>query len=940
MTAPNWESAPLVQDERTIPAVSGWESAPIVEEQPAVAAPAPALALDLTRSGREVYADIQNLAPAERQRALDQWAELRIAKQREAEGGGVLPRLMDAGVNLARGQVFGSYLDEFGGWLQGKVHDVSGGTVGAPQEVATALYRARDRAISKERPIESGVTQLAGGLITGIPLFNALIAPRVAQGAAQAAPGMVRRMATGAAVGAPLGIAAGHGEGTGAWDDPTRIAGAKWGAGIAGGLGAVLPPVVSGGGWAAGKLSDAVSPYVARVGATASANLEALRRRLGLHASAYGPPAQPLAPGAEAAAEQVIANQLSRAGVTPAQLQARLSASETASLYHGGGERGAPGASYAQNALAPVDLDPSLQRLGGSVVRQSPEAGNTAGDFIVGRQTGLTPRSGPLPELTGIPTHPKLSVRPPDDKPMGQFERVKDALKRAFLLRDEKHHGHGANAYRTEQQIIHDARTEANALYGEAYEAGENVNLRAVIAPVLQKWRTEADNAPHSVGNAIRDLIKEFESKTGPITNIKRFQQAKEFADGKIQNWLESVEGRNRHVGGELNKLKNELLAAVDGVQTAGLGAKYAAARNAFSSRMEMRDALQLGRDVFREGSEVAGDQFRGLATAGEQKLFRLGLLGSFENHMGRQARTHDVTTVFDNPRIQGILEAAIPRVETSTGRMKMSGGEPVSFARRPERFGSYLDTEKSFITTRNETFGGSPTQKRIVDDEAYGTLNTLVERVRNAPNLGSLALNLAGDALNKVFGYRADTAAALARMLFTADPTERRRVLEAVARRYGPDRMQQFVSLIQQNQAAVTATGGQAAGGATEARGLLPGGEHRAAADDFIRVANRLADRDAAINTSRSATNPRGGATIADTNIAGTSNGETAGALRALGLGGTTTTAVIMSRPQYTRWATRYLQLRAGAARNPERMPELTTHIARMAAVFGATRG
>ena len=43
MTAPNWESAPLVQDERTIPAVSGWESAPIVEEQPAVAAPAPAL---------------------------------------------------------------------------------------------------------------------------------------------------------------------------------------------------------------------------------------------------------------------------------------------------------------------------------------------------------------------------------------------------------------------------------------------------------------------------------------------------------------------------------------------------------------------------------------------------------------------------------------------------------------------------------------------------------------------------------------------------------------------------------------------------------------------------------------------------------------------------------------------------------------------------------
>lgn len=765
-------------------------------------APAPAPTLDLTRSGRDIYADIQKLPGNQRQKVLDQWADLRVAKARE--GGGAGQRMEDVGVNVARGQLFGSYLDEFGGWVGGKLHDISGGAIGAPQDAMTALARARDRAISKERPIESGVTQLAGGLAAGIPLFNALAAPKtVAQGVKQ-----------GVALGVPLGAAAGHGEGTGDIDDPSRLAKMKTGGAVGGGLGVVLPPAIAGGGKVLGIISDAITPQLARMGATVESTVEALRRRLGIYASAYGPPAQPLNPGAEAAAEQIIANQLSRAGTTPDQLRRVLSEAEGASLFHGGGARGTPGASYAQNALAPVDLDPSLQRLAGSVVRQSPEAGNSAGSFLYGRQTGLTPRSGLLPEATGIPTHPKMSVRGPDDKPMGQFERVKDALKRAMLIRDEDFHGHARSAYRTEEAILNNARTESKALYGDAYKAGETVNLRSVIEPVMQKWKALADDEPGPVGDAISKAIDIFNSRSGPVANIQRFDKAKQYADGKIQKLFESVEGRDRYTGGVLNQFKNDMLAAVDGVTTNDLGTKYAAARSAFSSNMEMRDALRLGRDVFREGSEVATDQFRGLATDGQQKLFRLGLLDSFENHMGRQKRTADVTQVFDSPRIQEILGAVIPRTATATGRVKTVGGDPAAFANRPERFGRYLDTEKSFISTRNETFGGSPTQKRIVDDEAYGTLSTIVDRIRAAPNLRSLALDLTGDALNKVFGYRADTAGALARKLFTANPEERQRVLEQVTARFGRDRMQAFISLIEQQQAALTATGARAVGG------------------------------------------------------------------------------------------------------------------------------
>jgi hypothetical protein len=95
----------------------------------------------------------------------------------------------------------------------------------------------------------------------------------------------------------------------------------------------------------------------------------------------------------------------------------------------------------------------------------------------------------------------------------------------------------------------------------------------------------------------------------------------------------------------------------------------------------------------------------------------------------------------------------------------------------------------------------------------------------------------------------------------------------------------------------------------APEARDLLFTPEHRRALDNLARVANRIANVEALANTSRSGTNV--------INVSGTVGA--AGSMMqgdfatpvALGVSGLAA-SVLMSRPAYTTWMTRYIQLRA----------------------------
>lgn len=119
------------------------------------------------------------------------------------------------------------------------------------------------------------------------------------------------------------------------------------------------------------------------------------------------------------------------------------------------------------------------------------------------------------------------------------------------------------------------------------------------------------------------------------------------------------------------------------------------------------------------------------------------------------------------------------------------------------------------------------------------------------------------------------------------------------------------------------------------EAQAILFGGEHKAAMDDLVRVARRLANVEALANRSRSGTN-----TLNVTGLLGAGGAMFAGAdafVTALGTAGTGFAAsVLFSRPQYVRWATKYAVLRSrvlsGQPGQVNAQAALSAHVGRLA--------
>lgn len=764
--------------------------------------------INLDRPIADVRADIGKLDEPFRAPALKRWADHYVAKENKSGGVAGAANFADnAGPRAwSRGTFIGPYIDELTGLSQQALHTITGGYLGSPYDEALAYQRAKDDAFDKEYPVYSTAAKIGGGLAGGIGaartaskegvgLLSGLVGGPIA--AAKLPDPMLGKIAVGAGTGALYGQAAGFGNAEGG-DGSTleqaekRIKESMPAIAIGAGVGAAAPVVIGAAGKGLDVAGQALSPLMARIEALLARKPDASRTSVGMAAkpldgdaaSGGAASAKPVYPGAEAAAEQMIANQLTRANVPVARLRQQVADADEAARYYS--------SSRAEQVLAPVDLDPSLQRLAGSAGRQQPEAANTATTFMSARQTGNAPQ--PLPPEAGLPTRPVMSVPGKNDPPMGQFERVRGALKKALLIDDSKFHGHAKNAYRTEQEIVEAAKREADALYGDAYKASENVDIRGVIAPVMQKWMQAASEEPREVAKAINGALKQFMTDTGPVTNLQRFDKAKQFLDGVIERLFESVEGRNRYVGGVLTRMKNEMLDAIDTVATQEMGAKYKAARDAFGSRMEARDALRMGRDVFKENSDIAADQFAQLTTEGQRKLFRLGLLDGFEQHMGRQKRTADVTQVFESPRIQGILEVVVPR----------SKGATDTFVNRPERLGQFLANEKSMVETRNVVRGGSPTQRNKQDDDAFDTLSSVVEQFRQSPSLVNVGLRAMQSLIDKMFGLGPETAAAIARKLFTADKAQQEALFRALEQRMGPTRMETMAQMLRDYQQAL----------------------------------------------------------------------------------------------------------------------------------------
>jgi len=133
--------------------------------------------------------------------------------------------------------------------------------------------------------------------------------------------------------------------------------------------------------------------------------------------------------------------------------------------------------------------------------------------------------------------------------------------------------------------------------------------------------------------------------------------------------------------------------------------------------------------------------------------------------------------------------------------------GRNAQFANRPERFGEVMRREQRMVQTRNRALGGSPTAERVQDDlELAGEVTrTLWDRVRQAPGIYNVTMEMIGAGMQRFFGYRQDVALAMARRMLEGDPVVQRQILNSLAQRGGPDAFDQFVQLMDRGALALT---------------------------------------------------------------------------------------------------------------------------------------
>lgn len=783
--------------------------------------------IDFSRPIEEVRAEIAKIpAGPGRDKALNDWAETQVAKERETlkqyDTGrlAINPlRALDTIRNVIGGTLAGQFQDEARAGVKAGAHKLTGGAVGAPYDEAVAYERATDRAIAKEKPIQTAIEQIGGAFATGAPVAKGTFAV-----AEKALPRYVAAPVAGVVTGGTAGTVAGIGSGEGNLEQ--RLDHALNGEGLFGlspteaGLliGGVAPPLAQVGGAFASKAHDIVTPTAARL----AANARELRNRL--PASADG--GMPDSPGARAHAEQMMANAAAAEGLKPGDLSRRLDAAEDNTKFWSSGQ--------AQDVMAPVDLTPGMQRFGGSVVRANTEAGNRAKTFLEARQTGITPPPpsgiGQMADI-GLPTRPMMA-RPitgaqakaenspygrrdfgageKNPVPMGQDEGIEDAMLRAMLLRDAEYHGNQLTGYQTQKAKVRELKSEADKLYPVAWKGAEDFNLTKAFENLADVQTQINDARVQRVFERVKRLFSDMTGNGAPLgkaADLKKFDLAKQRLDGLISE----LRGKDTFLYAQLVKFKHDLLDAVHGGSRLNptRNKAYSEARDFYTNQSDAVEAIEMGRKAFRGNADEALDYFRSLESDGLRELFRLGMVDGYriKSSGPGMKRGSDKTQLFESRGIQELLSEVMPRDLTKTGRLRTAHTgpegqlEPTRGAVRPEIFGRYLQDRKAMVETRNVVQGGSPTQKNKRDDDNFDIMSRWEEIKENSSNLTTMAVKQAANMLSKLFGMRSDAAAAAGRMLFTADPIQRRQVILAIERRLGRNRMEQFTRLMDEFQ-------------------------------------------------------------------------------------------------------------------------------------------
>jgi hypothetical protein len=432
--------------------------------------------------------------------------------------------------------------------------------------------------------------------------------------------------------------------------------------------------------------------------------------------------------------------------------------------------------------------------------------------------TALGPKSAPKPDMlplnladtgtgtqrlaravAGVPgAGSDLAKKALFERHEGQFGRMYDQFKQSLGVKS-------ADYFKTESRILEEQRNASRPAYQRAFLGQQKFDL----SNALGKWRLQASIEGGDLQNALNKAIgivqKQLRTDPYSIGALRGVEPvprptvqtdpmspltgAVNIVPGKPPAWmpLRSFDGAKRAIDSMIEKFqargansevrlltlfKNDLLKDVDAANPL-----YKTARDEFSSRAELLDAMKLGRKAFTGDVEVTGAAFKDMSNA-EQKMFKIGMAQEAKKSMGNKRFGEDLALMYDRPNSQELFESVM-----SKGKF--------------ERHQVMSEGESRMAQTKNMVTGNSQTAEKLADQNDLNMVQTMGKAIADK-GLAGAAMSGLGDFIQRMFRMREAEAHLLAKDLFETDPAKLKVTLDRVQSRYGVNarqRLQQQMS-------------------------------------------------------------------------------------------------------------------------------------------------
>lgn len=253
------------------------------------------------------------------------------------------------------------------------------------------------------------------------------------------------------------------------------------------------------------------------------------------------------------------------------------------------------------------------------------------------------------------------------ERQAGQGDRLSDDIARAI--------SNNRQFYETMDDLAAARSTDAAPLYQRAFSAGPVTNDRIekfVKDPIIQRGikqgleieRLEAlaqNRTFNPTDYAIIGFNEAGDPIMGKVPNMRLLDAAKKGLDQILEGYRSDVTGKLvlDQKGKAIDNVRRTFIAALD-----ELNPDYAAARAAWAGPSQSRDAMALGRDIFRKDSEVTAKAIADLSDS-DRQFFKAGVVRAIKDLADKAQDGADLTKrIFGSKAMRDKLRLAFDSPE------------------------------------------------------------------------------------------------------------------------------------------------------------------------------------------------------------------------------------------------------------------------------------